>query len=132
MGSFKLSYIAATSLIALISASPCPYGQLAERGELSPEDSANFFAARSAGNSVVEDMMHDVQKREFDRQEEFYKRQLDLGSLLLGGGLLNGVLQPFSGVLASLDGKSSFAWTMKIMLIIFSTRPSRVFSSSDP
>lgn len=47
--------------------------------------------------------MHDVQKRDFAEQEKFYKRQLDLGELLRG--LLNGVLLPFTGILAKLDGQ---------------------------
>lgn len=92
----------AFSLAALAATSPCPYGQLAERGALAPEDAAKFYAAREAGPSTFD--MHDIQKREFDRQEQYYKRQLDLGELLLGGGLLDGVLQPFTGVLADLDG----------------------------
>jgi hypothetical protein len=41
-------------------------------------------------------------KAEEEAQKKFYKRQLNLGELLLGRGLLNGVLQLFSGVLAAL------------------------------
>jgi hypothetical protein len=81
---------------------------MAERGELSEADAAKFFAARTEGPAVVECMMHEARKREFGKQEEFYKRQLNLGELLLGGGLLNGVLQPFSCFLASLDWKKPF------------------------
>ena len=105
MFSFKIVCLSALSIASITLASPCPYGQLAERGELSAEDAAKFYAARAEGSAAVEGMMHEVQKREFAEQEKFYKRQLDLGELLLGGGLLNGILQPFTGLLAALDGK---------------------------
>lgn len=91
------------SLASAISASPCPYGDLAERGLLPRDESDKFFAARAEGEAAVEAQMHEVQKREYVAQEQYYKRQVDLGELLLGGGLLNGVLQPFSGVLKALD-----------------------------
>lgn len=104
MTAFKLSCLAAVSLLSLVSASPCPFGQLVERGEASAEEAAKFYRAREERESAVEEMISEVQKREFDQQEQFYKRQIDLGGLLLGGGLLNGVLQPFTGVLADLDG----------------------------
>jgi hypothetical protein len=113
MVSFTLRSLTALSLASIISAAPsaCPYGNLAERGELSAEDSAKFFAARAEGEAAVEGMMSDVKKREFVAQEQYYKRQLDLDELPLGGGLLNGVLQPFTGILSGLEGTSrrSFA-----------------------
>lgn len=96
----------AAVLVSIVSASPCPYGDLAERGLLPRDDAAKFFAARAEGDSAAE---HELKQRsteqaiEFEAQEKYYKRQLDLGDLNLGGGLLNGVLQPFSGVLAALD-----------------------------
>lgn len=76
---------------------------------MSEADAAKFFAARAEGSAAVEGMMHssEIQKREFAEQEKFYKRHLDFGELLLGGGLLNGVLQPFSGVLEKLDSMFS-------------------------
>ena len=97
------------AFVAAVSATPCPYGQLAERGELSEADAAKFFDVRAHGPAAVESLMqaHEIQKREFDRQEQFYKRQLDLGQLPLGGGLLGGILQPFTGILQDLDGEHS-------------------------
>ena len=43
----------------------------------------------------------EAQAQDIRRGDELSKRQ---GLLGLGGGLLNGVLQPFSGALAGLDG----------------------------
>lgn len=104
MVAFKLSCLAAATLLSLISASPCPFGQLVERGEVSAEEAAKFYKAREEREAGVEELMSEHQKRELDRQEQVYRRQLDLGDLPLGGGLLNGVLQPFSGALALLEG----------------------------
>lgn len=104
MYSLKQTLVASLYLASSALATPCPYGQLAERGQLNEEDSAKFFAARAEGPVVVEEMMHEKVKREHAEQEVFYKRQLDLGELLFGGGLLGGLLQPFTGVLAALDG----------------------------
>lgn len=91
----------------LLNASPCPFGQLYEEGKLSEADAAKFLAARSEKESAVETMMAEAEltKREHARQEKVYKRQLLSNLLPLGGGLLNGVLQPFSGTLAELDSK---------------------------
>ncbi len=105
MSSFKLGCLAVPSLRLLASASPCPYGSMAECGELSQTCAKKFFAALAYGSPVVEDMIHDNRKWEFTQQEMFYERQLDLGELLFGGGLLNGILQPFTDVLSALDGK---------------------------
>lgn len=105
MSAFKLSCLVAASILTFISASPCPYGQLAERGELSAAEAAKFFKARADGESKTEHMMGPVEEREVD------DRQLDgiiggiLDSLPLGGGLLNGVLQPLTGALVLVDGK---------------------------
>lgn len=93
----------ALGLAATAMASPCPYGQLAERGALSEAEARNFFAARAEGEAAVEEQMKAVKRAEHAAQAQFYKRQLDLGELSLGGGLLNGVLQPFSGALKLLD-----------------------------
>ncbi|KAF7191946.1 Dothistromin biosynthesis peroxidase dotB [Pseudocercospora fuligena] len=90
-------------LASLAASTPCPYGQLAEEGRLSQEDTAKFFAARSEGESAVQSMIKKREAAEHARQEHYYKRQLSLGDLPLGGGLLGGVLQPFSGVLSALD-----------------------------
>ena len=103
MTRFTMKAVALLSLASAISASPCPYGDLAERGLLPREEADKFYAARSEGEAAVESQIRDVQKREHAAQEQYYKRQVDLGELLLGGGLLNGILQPFSGVLAALD-----------------------------
>lgn len=95
-----------SAIASLATASPCPYGQLAESGSLSHEESAKFFAARAEGESAVEKQMKEfkrAEKVEHQRQAKYYKRQLDLGELPLGGGLLNGILQPLSGVLEGLD-----------------------------
>jgi hypothetical protein len=104
MFSFTVRCLAALSIASIVSTSPCPHGELAERGELSEEDAAKFYAARSEGPAAVESMIHENQKREFAAQEQYHKRQLDPGELLLGGGLLNGLLQPYTGILAALDG----------------------------
>nr|POE79363.1 hypothetical protein CFP56_07428 [Quercus suber] len=94
------------SLAGSIVASPCPYGQLAERGQLSEKDASNFYAARSEGEVFTESQLktREIETRaEHARQLDFYKRQVSTGSLPLGGGLVAGVLQPFSGTLEGLD-----------------------------
>lgn len=68
---------------------------------------------------------HELEHRanDLEIQKITYKRQLGLGDLDLGGGLLNGVLQPFSGVLQSLDGTlqclvlgiESFVWLIEVL-----------------
>jgi len=93
------------SLAAAVIASPCPYGQMAESGQLSKRDADHFYQVRAEGESAVE--AH-IKKRELEhshhkRQEEFYSQQMKRGDLPLGGGLLAGVLQPFTGILADLD-----------------------------
>ena len=98
-----MKHLIIASLASLAASTPCPYGQLAEQGSLSKEDTAKFFAARSEGESAVQSMIKKRQVAEHARQEHYYKRQLSLGDLPLGGGLLAGVLQPFSGVLSALD-----------------------------
>ncbi|EME45937.1 hypothetical protein DOTSEDRAFT_51548 [Dothistroma septosporum NZE10] len=90
-------------LVAGVTSSPCPYGQLAERGALPEAEAENFFAARAEGEAAVEAQMAKVKRAEHAAQAQFYKRQVSLGDLPLGGGLLNGALQPFSGVLKDLD-----------------------------
>ncbi|KAF2106878.1 hypothetical protein BDV96DRAFT_637856 [Lophiotrema nucula] len=93
------------SLAAAIAASPCPYGQLAERGALPKTEADKFFAARAEGEAAIEKQMlkaREEKRAEHAAQEAYYKRQLNLGDLPLGGGLLGGVLQPFSGVLKGL------------------------------
>jgi len=89
----------------LLNASPCPFGKLYEEGKLSDAEAAQFLAVRSDKEAAVEHMISEVAKRdlEHEKQERIYKRQLLSGLLPLGGGLLGGVLQPFSGVLAGLD-----------------------------
>lgn len=86
------------------AASVCPFGQLAERGELSEDDAAKYYAARSEGSHAVRELMHvESQKRDSHAaQEKFYKRQVKARQLGLGGGLLGGVLQPLTGVLENL------------------------------
>lgn len=107
MVSAAFKALAVLSLAIATSASPCPFGDLVERGLLPEADAAKFYEARAEGESAVE--AHMVEKRELEKkaeyvaQEKFYKRQIDLGELLLGGGLLNGLLQPFSGILQDLD-----------------------------
>jgi hypothetical protein len=102
---FKVQALAAL-LVPLILASPCPYGDMAERGLLPRGEADKFFAARSEGEASVQHEMEkraaEQQKRDFAFQEQYYKRQLLGGLLNLGGGLLNGVLQPFTGSLAGL------------------------------
>jgi hypothetical protein len=107
----KTSAIAAL-LVSIVAASPCPFGDLAERGLLPAADSKKFFAARDLGESEVEHQMRtrsieelekrELEKREHAAQEVFYKRQLLGGLIPLGGGLLNGLLQPLTGVLSGL------------------------------
>lgn len=96
-----LLYSLASSAYA---ASLCPFGQLAERGELSEADAAKYYAARSEGSHAVRELMHtESQKRDkHAAQEKFYKRQVKARQLGLGGGLLGGVLQPLTGVLENL------------------------------
>lgn len=97
------SFAILLGLTATAMASPCPYGQLAERGALPEAEAKNFFAARAEGEAAVEEQMAAVKRAEHAAQAKYYKRQLDFGELPLGGGLLNGVLQPFSGALELLD-----------------------------
>lgn len=95
------------ALAGLVAASPCPYGQLAEGGQLSKREADNFYAARALGEAAVEEQMDEAMKEKRDAehaaQAQFYKRQLEERQLSLGGGLLNGVLQPFTGILSKLD-----------------------------
>ena len=69
-------------------ASPCPFGQMAERGELSPEDAGRFYAARSDGEAYVkrdiEAHLEAAKRDEYVAQEQFYKRQLGIGDLPFG------------------------------------------------
>jgi hypothetical protein len=90
---------------AAIAASPCPYGNLAERGLLPKEEATKFYAARADKEAAVEAQMLEVRetkRAEHAVQEKFYKRQLSVDDLPLGGGLVGGLLQPFSGVLQDL------------------------------
>lgn len=101
-----LKPLALLTLAGTILASPCPYGQLAERGELSETEAANFYSARSDGETFTEAQLksRDLHTRkEHAAQRDFYKRQLAARALPLGGGLLDGVLQPFTGALENLD-----------------------------
>jgi len=104
------------ALAGMAVASPCPYGQLAERGMLAAEDAAKFFAAREKRSEELDDVaVAEIAKRdaEHEAQEQFYKRQLLGGVLKLGGGLLGGVLQPFTGVLAALDVPTPQQFSLK-------------------
>lgn len=107
MALYKLSALTLAALASLANASPCPFGQMYERGELSEGDAAKYLAARDQGDAAVKAMMDEhaaeKQKRDFEKQEKVYKRQLGLGQLPLGGGLLGGILQPFTGILQGLD-----------------------------
>lgn len=104
MRSFNLHCLAALSLSAFATASPCPYGDLAEKGLLPKREAAEFFAARAEGESAVEAQItaRELKQREFAAQADFYKRQLSDGELSLGGGLVDGKLQPFTGMLSGL------------------------------
>jgi hypothetical protein len=109
MPSYSIFSLAALAF-TLVNTSPCPFGQMAEDGKLSKREAGKFFAARSKGEAAVRAMIDENQKRdeirarEIEKQNKFYERQLSLGGLLLGGGLLNGVLQPFTGTLQGLGG----------------------------
>lgn len=102
MVAIKVSAILLASA-AIVSASPCPFGKLYESGQLSEADSAKFLAARSEKEAAVEKMMVEKREVKIARGNEWTKRALLDGLLPLGGGLLNGVLQPFSGTLQGLD-----------------------------
>jgi ABC-type glycerol-3-phosphate transport system substrate-binding protein len=96
---------AVLSLAAAVLASPCPYGQLAEAGQLSKKEAEHFYTVRAEGESAVEAHIakREAEHNHFKRQEEYYTQQVKRGDLLLGGGLLNGILQPFTGILQALD-----------------------------
>lgn len=77
-----------------------------ERVELTAQDAGKLFKARGDDENQAEYMMGLVPKRQNE------ERQLGgiigglLGGLLpLGGGLLNGVLQPLTGVLQHVDSE---------------------------
>jgi len=93
------------SLAAAVLASPCPYGQLAESGVLSKKEAEHFYTVRAEGESAVEAHIakREAEHNHFKRQEEYYTEQVKRGDLLLGGGLLGGILQPFTGILEALD-----------------------------
>jgi len=97
------SFIAASAFAAIVAASPCPYGQLAERGALPAADAKSFFDSRSEGEAAVKKLMRRSTAETHAAQAEFYKKQMARGELSVGGGLLGGVLQPFTGVLQDLD-----------------------------
>lgn len=103
------------SLASVVIASPCPYGDLAERGLLPKHEADKFYAARAEGEAAVEAQLH-KRKAEHAAQEQYYKRQVSVGDLPLGGGLLNGALQPFTGVLAGLDVPTYVSSTGKLAL----------------
>lgn len=111
-----MKFLALLSLAVAVQATPCPYGQLAERGALSAEDTAKFFAARAEKESAVEAEMEKVKRETHARQEAHYKRQLSTGKLTLGGGLLGGVLQPFSGILEKLDVPVLVSFLLMVLL----------------
>nr|ANZ54410.1 heme-thiolate peroxidase HTP6 [Leptoxyphium fumago] len=113
-----LSALKTLPLIALagsITASPCPYGDMAERGMLSEAEAENFYQARASGETNMPAVTKAKRDAEYARQAHFYKRQLDLGELILGGGLLNGVLQPFSGILKDLDVPVPQEFSLKLI-----------------
>lgn len=91
------------ALAASVAASPCPYGEMAERGMLSDAEAKNFYAARDDGKVEMSAELKVKRDAEHHAQAQYYKRQLELDDLPLGGGLLSGVLQPFSGTLQGLD-----------------------------
>jgi hypothetical protein len=101
----KTSAIAAL-LVSIVAASPCPFGDLAERGLLPDHDAKRFFAVRDLGEAEAEHQLKkreaEIQKREFADQAKFHKRQLLGGLLPNGGGLLGGILQPLTGALSGL------------------------------
>jgi hypothetical protein len=73
---------------AAVLASPCPYGDFAERAALPAGDAAKFFAARALGETAVEVQTKQKREAEHAAQAEFYKRQVEARQLTLGGGLL--------------------------------------------
>lgn len=77
---------------------------MAERGELSEEQAAQFYKVRAEKEAGVEVMMLEKQKRDFEHQASAYEHMQKRGLLPLGGGLLNGQLQPFTGALSGLAG----------------------------
>jgi len=101
---FTMKTFAVLSLAAAVIASPCPYGQMAEGGMLSKKDADNFYQVRAEGEAAVEAHIakREAEHNHFKRQEEFYTQQVKRGDLPLGGGLVNGLLQPFTGILADL------------------------------
>lgn len=115
MGSFKLSCLVAASILAFISASPCPRGQLAERGELPAHEAGEFFKVHADGESEAKHMMDSLQESEIEgRQLGGIIGGLVGGLLPMGGGLLNGVLQPLTGVLKNLGSKRHSLATVKL------------------
>ena len=98
---FRLAALA-LALASYTAASPCPFGQMAEAGQLNAEDTAKFLKVRSDGDIAVEAMMEEAaakQKRDHEFQAEYYAHQQKRGLLPFGGGLLNGALLPFTGKL---------------------------------
>jgi hypothetical protein len=93
------------SFAAAVLASPCPYGQLAESGALTKKEAEHFYNVRAEGESAVEAYIakREAEHNHHKRQEEYYNEQVKRGELLLGGGLLGGILQPFTGILEALD-----------------------------
>ena len=57
MAPIKQFALAFSTLVSLATSSPCPFGQLYERGELSDAEAAKYLAARSEGSAAVESMM---------------------------------------------------------------------------
>lgn len=97
------SFIAVSALAAIAAASPCPYGQLAERGALPEADAKSFYDSRSEGEAAVKKLMARSTEEVHAAQASFYSKQKARGALNVGGGLLNGALLPFTGVLQDLD-----------------------------
>lgn len=107
----------ALALASIVTSSPCPFGQMHEEGKLNAEDSDSFLKAREFGEDAVENMIHFSKKtkRTPEDQNEYYKRQSTAGLLPLGGGLLNGALQPFTGRLANLDVPTPQQFSLEII-----------------
>ncbi|KAF2148597.1 hypothetical protein K461DRAFT_330031 [Myriangium duriaei CBS 260.36] len=104
----KSSFVLAlVSLSASVLAGPCPFEHMKRAGLLSPEDEAKFDAVKR--DPKMADILFKQHRREIVAKSENIhelrgpRKRDGLLDLPLGGGLLNGVLQPLTGILSALD-----------------------------
>jgi hypothetical protein len=100
-----LSVAFVAGFIGLAQGTACPFSLLKRAGILTDADAAKFEAVKR-DPAAAEALFQEYQRQEANEKREPQSSGLLgglLGELPLGGGLVNGLLQPLTGVLAALD-----------------------------